>query len=365
MKILFLGDFSNLHSCLAAELKRKGHQVTVLSDRGGYLDTDADIHVERAPGIKGSIKYLFDLFSALPKLKGYDVVQLINPNFLNLRPGKIKYFLERILPENGKLFLTLASDDYYFVKACAEDEIFRFSEFRIGNEPTEYYKTTPEKMDGWLREPNLSWNKWVYDHIEGAMSVLPEYDMAARPILGDKVTFTNLPVDLSSLLWQPLTIDGPLKIFIGIRSGKEIQKGGAFMLGVAKELEREMPGKVVVDCVRDVSLKEYILRMKESHLVLDQYYAYSPATNALQAMALGKVAGTGAQPEYYNYINHHTSRPILSLSPLDEAPLKERLRELILDPSPLIQMGREGRKIVEQHNDSAIVADRFLDAWNK
>lgn len=364
MKILFLGDFSNLHACLAAELRRRGHEVTVVSDGCGYMGSQTDIYVDRKPGMAGSLRYLYDLFSALPRLRGFDVVQFINPNFLNLRPGKIKYFFDKIRSVNGPLYLTLCSDDYFYIKACAEGEMFRFSEFRIGDRPTEYYKVSPEKMDGWLGRPNKDWNTYMYSHLAGAMSVLPEYDMAARPVLGDKVFFTNIPVDLSSLPFSPLHIDGPLRLFIGIRGGKEIQKGTAYMLSVAKELEKEMPDKVTVDCVRNLSLRDYLDRMKESHIVLDQYYAYSPATNALQAMALGKVAATGAQPEYYDYINHHSTRPIFSLSPF-EKPLKERLRSLILDPSPLVGMAAEGRKIVERNNDVVTVAGRFLEAWER
>ncbi len=362
MKILFIGDYSNMHACLGAELKRKGHQVTVVSDGGGFLGSQTDIRLERIPGAVGGMRYLFRLFSILPQLKGYDAVQLINPNFLSLKPGKIKYFFNRIREQNGGMYLSLCGNDYFFVKACDEAKIFRFSEFKVGDNPTEFHKTTPERMNGWLSEANRRWNEVLYEHIDGAMSVLPEYDMAARPLLGDRVHFTNLPVDLSYLPFSPLNIDGPLKIFIGIKAGMEIQKGTAYMLSVAKELEREMPGKVKVECVRNLPLKEYLKRMKDSHLVLDQFFAYSPATNALQAMAFGKAVGTGAQPEYYDFINHHSSQPIFSLSPL-EAPLKERLRSLILDPAPLVDMGRENRKIVERHNDVSIVADRFLNVW--
>ena len=364
MKILFLGDYSNLHACLASELRRNGHEVTVVSDACGYMQSATDIFLDRKPGFAGSLRYLYDIFSVLPQLKGYDVVQLINPNFLSLRPGKIKYFFDRIRKENGPVYLTLAGDDHFFVKACAEGEMFRYSEFMIGKTPTEFHKTTPSRLNGWLSPANREWNAYVYDHLAGAMAVLPEYDIAARPVLGDKVTFTNLPVDLSNLPYLPLTIEGPLRLFIGIRGGMEIQKGTAYMLSVAKELEREMPGKVTVECVRNLSLAEYLKRMNESHFVLDQYYGYSPATNALQAMALGKVAATGAQPEYYDYIRHHSSRPLFSLSPL-ERPLKERLREIILDPSPLPEMAREGRAIVERHNDVKLVARRFLEVWER
>ena len=380
MKILFLGDYSNLHACLAKELRRRGHKADVLSDRGVYLNTQADFHLERTPGIIGGAKYLYKLFSILPQLKGYDAVQLINPHFLSLRPGKIKYFFDRISSANGGMYLSLAGSDHTFVKACADAELFRFSEFKVGDKPTQFLEEESEKMYGWLTDGLRRWNDYVAEHVKGAMSVLPEYDMAWRPVLGERVTFTNIPIEIESIPYSPLEIEGPLRIFIGMRGGMEIQKGTARMLAVAKDLEREMPDKVHVECVRNLPLSEYLSRMRGSHLVLDQFYAYAPATNALQAMAMGRVAGSGAEPEYYDYINStpglpltKTSsgiiyspdmRPVFQLSPL-MPDLKGRLRELLLDPTPLYAMSREGRALVEMHNDVRLVVDRFLSVWEK
>lgn len=362
MKILFIGDYSNLHACLAAELRRKGHQVTVVSDRCGYMDTHSDIFIERKPGMAGGFKYLIKLFSLLPEFKGYDAVQLINSNFLSLKPGKIKYFFDKIKYDNGGMFLTLAGDDYYFVKACADAEIFRFSEFKTGKMLNDYCRERPEHMPGWISDANKRWSEYLYRELDGAMSVLPEYDMAAKGVLGERLTFTNLPIDLSTLPYSPLNIDGAVRIFIGMRSGMETQKGTRILLDMANKLQNELPGKVNVERVSDVSLREYLTRMSQSHIVLDQLYSYSPATNALQAMALGKVAGSGAQPEYYEYIGKPAERPILSLSPLD-TDIEQRLRSLVIDPSPLYEMGRQGRALVEKNNDVRIVADRFLKHW--
>lgn len=364
MKILFIGDYSNLHACLARELRRRGHEATVMSDRCGYMDTHSDIYIKREPGIAGGLKYLYRLYSLLPELKGYDVVQLINSNFLSLRPGKIKYFFQRLKEDNGSMFLTLAGNDYYFVKACADAEMFRFSEFKAGAEPTEFLKENSSHMYGWISDLNRRWSEYLYEEIDGAMSVLPEYDMAARPVLGDRLAFTNLPVDLESLPWAPLDAEAPLKLFVGMRGGMEVQKGTAQLLSIAKELQHEMPGKVIAQCVRNLSLRDYISEMSHAHIVLDQLYSYSPATNALQAMALGRVAASGGQPEYYEYIGNPSERPIISLSPLD-TDIKERLRAYALDPSPLIEMGIEGRRLVEKHNAVSVVADRFLSHWQK
>lgn len=364
MKILFIGDYSNLHACLAGELRCRGHEVSVLSDRCSYMNTHADIFLERRPGMAGGAKYLYDLFTLLPKLRGYDAVQLINSNFLKLRPGKIKYFYDRLREQNGAMFLTLAGNDYFFVKACADGKLFRFSEFKNGERATRFLEETPHRMYGWISDANRRWSEYLYEDIAGAMSVLPEYDMAARPVLGDRVAFTNLPIDLSSLPYSPLDTSMPLKLFVGMRSGMETQKGTSLLLDIARELETEYPGKVVAEKVQDVSLQEYLHRMRESHIVLDQLYSYSPATNALQAMALGRVAASGAQPEFYEYIGNPEAHPVIALSPSD-TDIKERLGRLVENPAPLHEMSREGRRLVEANNDVKVVADRFLAHWQK
>lgn len=364
MKILFIGDYSNLHACLAKELRQRGHHVDVLSDRCGYMDTQSDFYLARTPGIVGGFKYLCQLLRLLPQLGGYDVVQFINSNFFSLKPGKIKYFYDRLRKKNGRLFLTLAGNDYYFVKSCYDAEIFRFSEFKIGKEITEFTKKVPERMYGWISEENRRWSEYLYEDIDGAMAVLPEYDMAARPILGDKVSFTNLPVTLSDLPYTDNTVNDKVKIFVGMRSGMEVQKGTSILLNLAREIEKEMPERVEVERVSDVSLREYLTRMQESNIVLDQLYAYSPATNALQAMALGKVAGTGAQPEYYDYIGNPEERPVFSLSP-EDTDIKERLIELVNNPEKIKILGKQGREIVERENDVRVVAERFLNQWGK
>ena len=118
MRILFFGDYSNLHACIAGELRRRGHHITVISDGGRYMDTDKDILLERAPGRLGAVSYLYQIFKILPSLRDYDVVQLINPHFLSLKPGKIKYFFDILRKNNRSVFLTLAGNDYYFVNTC-------------------------------------------------------------------------------------------------------------------------------------------------------------------------------------------------------------------------------------------------------
>lgn len=364
MRILFIGDYSNLHACIASRLRKEGHDVTVVSDRCGYMNTHSDIFLSRGEGLTGGISYLFRLFSLLPSFSNYDVVQLINPNFLHLRPGKIKYFFDRLKGENGKICLTLAGNDYYFVKACADAKIFRFSEFKVGDKPTEFLNSTPQRMYGWLSETNRKWNEYLYSRIDAGMAVLPEYEMAAREILGDRLFFTNLPIDLDEVRYSPFSSVSPVCLLVGMRGGMEIQKGTARLLSMAKDIQKEFPGKFEAVVARNLSLEDYLEVMRGSHIVLDQLYSYSPATNALQAMAMGRIAVSGAQPEYLQALGNPDDCPVISASPLDDD-LKDRIVAVAENPSRLWEMGQLGRRFVEKYNSSQLVASRFLDIWRK
>lgn len=366
MKILMLGDYSNLHACLAKELRKRGHEVTLVSDRGSYMKTDADIEMRRRPGILGSIRYLYKVMATLPSWSGYDVVQLINPGFLSLKPNKLRIIYDILKKNNRTVFLTLCGNDHYFVKDCVDTDLFRFSEFRIGKEKAPLVKCDPKRETGWLIPEHASYTRHLYDTIDGAMSVLPEYDMSARLHMDScKVVFTNLPIEIENLDFSEMNLDGPVKILIGMRGRMEIQKGTARMLDLCRELEKEMPGQVEVKVVKNLSLSDYLEELRKSHIVIDQLYSYSPATNALQTMALGRVTASGAQPEYYDYI-HEQTRPIFCLSPLEDGDkIKDRLRQLILNKEDLKKMTVEGRKLVERHNDVRNIAPIFEAHWEK
>lgn len=364
MKILMLGDYSNLHACLAKELRKRGHEVTLVSDRGGYMKTDADVELKRHSGFLGGFRYLYNVMASLPSWSGYDVVQLINPQFLSLKPEKLRMIYDILKKNNRSVFLTLCGNDHFFVKDCVDSDLFRFSEFRIGKEKAPLVMCDPRRESGWLIQEHASYHRHLYDTIDGAMSVLPEYDMSARRHMDPgKILFTNLPIELENLEFSEINPDGPVRILIGMRGNMEIQKGTAKMLDICRELEKESPECMEVKVVRNLPLSEYLEELRKSHIVIDQLYSYSPATNALQTMASGRITASGGQPEYYEYIGEE-SRPIFCLSPLeDKDTIKNRLRSLVKDKEALVRMAGEGRSLVERHNDVRVIAPLFEAHW--
>ena len=85
MKILLIGEYSNVHATLAKGLRRLGHEVTVASNGDFWKDYPRDIDLARRLGTSGTIDYLRRLLKALPTMRGYDIVQLINPLFLEVK----------------------------------------------------------------------------------------------------------------------------------------------------------------------------------------------------------------------------------------------------------------------------------------
>lgn len=363
MKILLLGDYSGVHATLARCLRRRGHDVTLVSDRGDFMMTDADISLKRRAGFKGGVRYLFDCLSLLPSFKGYDVVQLINPNFLRLKPSKIRFAFNVLKANNRAVCLTLAGNDYHFVKTCVESDLFRYSEFRIGRRPTNFAQACPDRESGWLSKDNQRYAEYLYDSIDGAMAVLPEYYMAASPYLADRLSYTGLPVDLDRIPLSPFFFDtdGPVIFFAGIKSGMAVQKGFDLILPAVSRLVSRYPDKCRLTIVRDLPLDKYLREMSRAHVIIDQLYSYSPATNALQAMASGRVAASGAEPEYYDFIVNPDVRPVVRLNPFVN--IEKELFNLIDNRETLKSLALAGPSFVKTHNDAELVVDRFLAHW--
>ncbi|MDE6644294.1 MAG: glycosyltransferase [Muribaculaceae bacterium] len=360
MKILFLGDYSGLHATLARRLRECGHEVVLVSDRGAFMQAESDRLLSRQPGFVGSVQYLLECIASVLHWKNFDVVQLINPNFLKLRPSKLEYFFKFLKDNNRLVCLTLAGNDYHFVKACVESKMFRYSEFRVGCQPTSFALNNIDREQGWLSHENQVYAENVYHNIDAAMAVLPEYYMAAKPILKNRIFYTGIPIEINRNS-VPRRFEYPLKFFVGIKSGMELQKGFDVIIPAVNRLCKRFPDKCRLDIVRDLPLDEYLYNMTKADIVLDQIYSYSPATNALQAMAIGCLAASGAEPEFYDFIAEKSLRPIVRLNPFID--IEDEVEMLINNREKLTNISAEGIEFVKRHNDVDLVTDRFIKSW--
>lgn len=364
MKILFAGDFSGYHAALADELRRRGHTCTVVSDGNRYMDTGRDITLSRKPGLIGSFKYLYDAFSALGRMRGYDVVQLVNAHFLALKPGKLSYFLRQLKRENGRLFLSLCSTDHFYAKAMTEGKTLDYSEYGVQGRPTDFTLHCEREINGWLMPVCKAWAEQVYGEVDGAVSALYEYHKVWEPVFGSRLRYVGIGVDTSALPFRMLESDGPLKVMVGIKPETARSKGIYLLQQALSTIAGRHPDRIRLVEVCRKPLAEYLRIMESCGVVADQIYSYTPATNALQAMALGKVVISGGEEDYYNFIGEKNLRPIINADPRGND-LVSQLEPLLLDREALVRRSAQGRELVCRHNDIRIVTDRLLAAWRE
>lgn len=369
MKILFAGDASNMHNCLAQQLRRMGHEAMVASDGSRWMDTQRDINLLRRPGFIGSLRYLRDIQRALPLMKGYDIVEIASPIFLRLKPHRVAKVFDYLKASNRRIVLSALATDMVYYDACHDGHTFRYSDYRLGDEPSPYVNSSEyvaQHQDNWKQPFMREHSDHIIAGIDGAVACLYEYYAAYKPILGNKVAYAGLPIDVDTLEYEPMNNPPEkLRLFIGIQRDRHVVKGTDRMLAAMKRIHDRYPGITELEVVENLPYEEYIRRMRNSHVILDQLYSYTPATNALIAMAQGLVAVSGAEPEYYDLIGETVNKPIISVSPLVEGDIDQRLSWLVEHRDQLPQMSQASRAFVEKHNAASVVAQRYLDFWNK
>jgi len=367
MKILLLGDYSNYHACLAVGLRRLGHIVTVASDGSEWMNTDYNISLKRyLPGRAGGALLYIKMLSSLG-LKGYDIVSIISPSFVTLRPKRLKHIFDRLKRFNGKVFLSAIGTDKAFMDMIVADDCpLRYSEFHVF--PGVFY----EKNIGEL-EANMLWQQgeigcfcdYVYEHIDGVTTALYEYHLAMKRVFPkEKIAYVGIPIDMEAVqpLQRKLCQNDIVNLFLGRIDYHKAIKGTDRIGNVAEIIAKEFPKHCNLIIVENIPYRKYVDKIREGDLVLDQLYSYTPATNALLAMSAGQAVLSGAEPEYYDFIGEKNLHPIINAVPDDEM-LYNTLKEYILNPDLIRGLGALGRPFVEKHNSTDIVAQRCVDFW--
>lgn len=114
MRILLLGEYSNVHATLAEGLRALGNEVVVASNGDFWKDYPRDIDFKRTPGKVGGARLFMKIKNKMHEMRDFDVVQLINPMFLELKAERIEPFYRQLREQNGKMFLGAFGMDYYW-----------------------------------------------------------------------------------------------------------------------------------------------------------------------------------------------------------------------------------------------------------
>lgn len=363
-----LGDYSNCHKSLAGGLTALGCDVVVASDGGRGLDCVRDVDISRRSGKTGGLAHWLRMERLLRgELSGFDIVAVNDPMFASLRPYPSRRLFNLLRKHNGSVFLTSMSTDLAYLKMLeAEDSPLAYSEWFVNGKPSPHQLAHPDLWNGWHAPALTRYQKYFFDNIDGAVSVLYEYHLGIQRYLGDtKVAYGGIPIQTE--LFKPVELpERPEKVrfFLGRDRNRMLLKGTDLLEIAAKRVVEKYPGRAELVIVENRPYAEFTELLKSAHVVLDQIYSYTPATTALMAMAYGLNVVSGGEPQFYDFIGETENRPVIN-APIELEPLTAVLEQIVLHPEQIRERGLRSREFVVKHNDSRVVAQRYLNFWNE
>jgi len=357
MRILLLGEYSNVHITLAQGLRSLGHDVVVASNGDFWKNYPRDIDFSRKEGFWGGISLLSKVYLNLHKLRGFDIVQIINPLFLELKAERHFHIFDYLKKHNKRIILCAFGMDHYWVSQ-GDKGIFRYGDFNIYDEKRNDEQAETQRRD-WIGTAKEKLNKYIAKESDAIVSGLYEYDAIYRPLFPDKTVFIPYPIiQHEEEELSPIRDDGKIRIFVGISKGRSVYKGTDIMLRAAKAVQEKYPDVVELKIAQGVPFNEYCSMMNSSDLILDQLYAYTPAMNALEAMSQGVICVGGGEPENYEILGENELRPIINVEPTYES-VYEELEKLALHPECIAQLKRDSIEYIKRHHDYIKVAQRY------
>ncbi len=375
MRILLLGEYSNVHATLAEGLRRLGHTVTVVSNGDFWKNYPRDIDVSRKEGRWGGVRLMLKIAGLLPRLRGYDIVQLINPMFFELKAERLFPLYHYLRKHNKRVVLGAFGMDYYWVHENITRMPLRYSDFNIGKT----LRTDPNAtlyINEWENTAKGKLNQEIANDCDAIVAGLYEYWVTYHPVFPAKTMFIPFPIKPKALPTafslspkEPQSPGNstaftlPLKLFIGISKGRSAYKGTDIMLRAAQDIATRYPEKVRLTIADGLPFSEYVEAMNESDVILDQLYSYTPAMNALEAMSRGIIVIGGGEPENYEILHENELRPIVNVEPTYDS-VCQQLEHLVSHPELIPTLKQQGIEYIRRHHDYRKVAEQYVNLYH-
>jgi glycosyltransferase involved in cell wall biosynthesis len=377
MKILLVGEYSRLHNSLKEGLLKLGNEVALVGTNDGFKNYSVDYNYEATifnkSWIKPLVKVIFKLTSInlieleaafrfnklLPKLQGFDVVQLINENSIKTHPKLEIWLLKKLIAQNNSLFLLSCGTDYVSVK-YANDKKFKYSiltplhkDFNLKKKYQFILKYTSK--------PYKALHDFLYKNIQGVIATDLDYHL---PLIGNTKYLGLIPnpINLEKIEYKLLEITDKIIIFHGVNTTNYIKKGNCFFDEALAIIKEKYANKIEIIRTENIPYNEYINYYNKCHILLDQVYAYDQGYNALEAMAKGKVVFTGAEQEWLEHYNLKENTVAINALPNAES-IAKKLEWLILNPDEILEISKNARAFIEKEHDYITIAKLYLEVW--
>ena len=375
MKILLVGEYSRLHNSLQEGLRALGHQVILISTGDYFKKYPSDIIIQRSfdKGLARKLKiaiyvlFKFDItswhmtkqfFKTSEKLKGFDVVQLINESPFGASVKDEIKMISFLKQNNKKLFLLSCGTDYLSVQHQLSDA----NKYSILT-PLKSGRVAKKEFENILKYTTPAFKKlhqYVFKNIDGVIASDYDYHM---PLAGNSKYLGLIPnpINTSKLSVFELDTKGPIVIFMGINRTNYHSKGISYFEKAIAIIQQKFPKQVHIEIVENLPYAQYIEKYNNAHIILDQVFAYDQGYNALEAMAKAKVVFTGAESGFMEHYKLDSPVAINALPKVDSLVLA--LEDLIKNPEKIKEIGMAAQNFVTQHHNYKKVAQLYLDTW--
>lgn len=375
MKILLIGEYSRLHNSLKEGLQELGNEVVLLGFKDGFKDFPVDFPLIKKwdygflKKVKIAVLKLtgFDISSYLTykqfeknqqHFQGFDVVQLINENSFFCDYQHEKKILKYLFKHNKKVFLLSCGDDYSYV-----DYNFTHPENPSIIQPYLHGKIADKDFSNVLKFRKKSFEKlhqFIYKNVGGVIATDIDYHIPLQHHANYLGLIPN-PINISKLQQTHLTVNERIVIFHGINRESYFKKGNDYFEKALHILKQKYPNEIDVFVTENVPYNDYINRYNQAHIVLDQLYGHDQGSNALEAMAKGKVVFTNASEIFEKHYRLTEKVAVNALPDVDY--LVDQLSFLIENPTEISAIGTRARAFVEKEHDYLKIAQRYLDTW--
>jgi len=379
MRILLLGEYSNVHHTLCQALRRAGHDVLLISDGDGWKDYPRDIDLRRKQeGPIGSLRYLAKLATLLHKMRGYDVVEIVNPIFLDVKPRWNRWVFDYLRRHNRQVWVGCFGDDYYVIKRMQDDQFLAYTDFYAAGRSIDH-PLNRKRIQTWLHTSKAALTQYVMAHADRLMACLYEYyRVYDTPEFHDRLRYFPLPIELSTANSQQSTADVTKGSdpFVTSRSVPAVTSRTVILFAAQKKrgqmkgtdqleplfdrLAREYPDRVELRKIESVPFSEYQRLVAEADVVVDQLYSFTPAMGALEAMSQGKVVVSGYEPAYRAFIEGPEESGIINLRPFEDEENYGILVETLTDPQKIAQLKQSSQAFVRKYHDADEIAKQLI-----
>ena len=374
MRILLVGEYSRLHNSLKEGLEMLSNEVTIIGTGDSFKQFPVDYSIFPKCFLNNPVlvllnKVLFRIFKLdlqlaekgirfwffLPKLKNYDVVQLINSNAIETYPFFSKYLLKRLFSQNKKSFLLVCGEDTPIINFMLKDTL----DYSI---LTPLLQNKNLKKDFHFSLKYIQKNyKSLYHFVQENASETIVSDLDYKIPLPEKTLIPN-PVNTDKITFDPFSTPEKVILFLGKNKSSAIKKGTQYFEEALEIIQKKHGNKIGIIRTENAPYDIYITLFRNAHIVLDQIYSYDQGYNALEAMAKGKVVFTGAETEFMDYYNLKERVCVNALPNVDY--LVKELSYLIENPEEITAISKRTRAFIEKEHHYIKIAEKYLEVWN-